>query len=137
MGGAAQGGTGRRRHNRVGLSTGARHPHRTVPVKVNAWVDAGVASLVEALNALPDVVTLDSCEGDGRRAAYVLLTATGDLDGLAAALADALGRTATVAVHGEAGCDRLVELRLAPGAVPAASAALGRLAAVGPARAAG
>jgi hypothetical protein len=36
--------------------------HRTILVKVNAYVDAGVAPLVTALNAIDGVVTLASCE---------------------------------------------------------------------------
>jgi hypothetical protein len=36
--------------------------HREVPVQVTAWVDEGIADLVTALNALPDVVTLSSCQ---------------------------------------------------------------------------
>lgn len=51
--------------------------HRTVPIKVTAWVDEGVAPLVEALNAYPHVVTLDSCEGNGE-GAYVLFTCEGE-----------------------------------------------------------
>ncbi len=37
--------------------------HVEVPVKVNAWVDAGVKDLVEALSAFPHVCTVESCEG--------------------------------------------------------------------------
>ena len=40
--------------------------HEQVSVKVNAFVDRGVAPLVEALNAINGVVTLESCE----RASY-------------------------------------------------------------------
>lgn len=44
-------------------------PHTQVPVKVNAWVDEGIAPLVEALCEHPDVVTYSSCEGhDGETA---------------------------------------------------------------------
>ena len=40
-------------------------PHREVPVQVTAWVDEGVAELVTALNAVPGLMTLSSCqEGD-------------------------------------------------------------------------
>jgi hypothetical protein len=46
--------------------------HREVPVKVTAWVDEGVAPLVAALNEFRDVMTLDSCEHDPDRGAYVL-----------------------------------------------------------------
>jgi hypothetical protein len=37
-------------------------PHREIPVQVTAWVDEGVADLVVALNAVPGVLTLDSCQ---------------------------------------------------------------------------
>jgi hypothetical protein len=36
--------------------------HREIPVRVTAWVDEGVADLVVALNAVPGVLTLDSCQ---------------------------------------------------------------------------
>ena len=48
--------------------------HEEVPVKVTAWVDGGVAVLVEALNTCHEIITLDSCEGDAKRPAYVLFT---------------------------------------------------------------
>ena len=38
--------------------------HREVPVQVTAWVDEGIADLVMALNAVPGVMTLDSCQED-------------------------------------------------------------------------
>src|SRR5438034_211864 len=37
-------------------------PHREIPVQVTAWVDEGVAELVTALNTVPGVLTLDSCQ---------------------------------------------------------------------------
>lgn len=45
--------------------------HRQVCVKVNALVDAGVAELVEVLNSIEGVLTLDSCEGDAEHRAHV------------------------------------------------------------------
>lgn len=94
---------------------------------MNARVDAGVAELVEALSADPSVMTLDSCQGDRGRRAYVLLTTDGDLDALAATLAAALDRIAEVTVHGSPGDPhRMVELRLEPAAVAAAVARLRR-----------
>jgi hypothetical protein len=42
---------------------GGRHAHEQVAVKVNAFVDRDVAPLIEALNAVDGVVTLDSCQG--------------------------------------------------------------------------
>jgi len=45
--------------------------HKTVRVKVNAWVDEDVAPLVLALNEFPNVWTLDSCQGENGKHAYV------------------------------------------------------------------
>jgi hypothetical protein len=43
-----------------------------VPVKVNAWVDSGVAPLVAALSRRPELITVDSCEeSSDPAAAYV------------------------------------------------------------------
>ena len=44
--------------------------HRETPVKVNAWVDEGVAPLVEALNDFERVWTAASCETDDSLAPY-------------------------------------------------------------------
>lgn len=46
--------------------------HAQVPVKVNAMVDEGIAQLVEALSAVPGLVTLESCQGGNGRDAYVI-----------------------------------------------------------------
>lgn len=54
--------------------------HSEIPVKVNAWVDAGVAPLVEALSEFENVWTLASCEDDqseARRGAYVMFAYEG------------------------------------------------------------
>lgn len=51
--------------------------HREIPIKVTAWVDEGVASLVSALNEYDQLVTLDSCECDERKSAYVLFRCQG------------------------------------------------------------
>ncbi len=45
--------------------------HTETLVKVNAWVDEGVAPLVRALNQFDDAITLDSCEGHQGESAYV------------------------------------------------------------------
>lgn len=45
--------------------------HHEILVKVNAWIDKGVAPLVESLNLFEGVVTLDSCEGCNGDPAYV------------------------------------------------------------------
>ena len=47
--------------------------HQEVPVKVNAWVDAGIADLVSALSEIDGLVTLESRQGDAaRRNAFVM-----------------------------------------------------------------
>jgi hypothetical protein len=47
--------------------------HHEVPVKVNAWVDEGIADLVSALSELDGLLTLESCQGDiGEREAFVI-----------------------------------------------------------------
>src|SRR5262245_23864063 len=50
---------------------GAAMSHEEVVVKVNAKVDRAVAPLVAALNELPGIITVESCEGDAEREAYV------------------------------------------------------------------
>jgi hypothetical protein len=46
--------------------------HRKVFVKVNAWVDEGIADLVSALSEIEGLITLESCQGDtGTRDAFV------------------------------------------------------------------
>ena len=47
--------------------------HHEVPVKVTAWVDEGIAPLVLALNELPGVQTLDSCQGGDQQGGTCLL----------------------------------------------------------------
>ena len=44
--------------------------HAEVPVKVTAYVDEGIAPLVEALNKIPGLYTLDSCEAGADGMAY-------------------------------------------------------------------
>ena len=47
--------------------------HRKVLVKVNAWVDEGIADLVSALSEIEGLATLESCQGDiGSRDAFVI-----------------------------------------------------------------
>jgi hypothetical protein len=46
--------------------------HREVPVKVNAWVDEGIADLVSALSEIDGLVTLESCQGDSGCSAFVI-----------------------------------------------------------------
>jgi len=45
---------------------------RMVPVKINAWVDEGIAELVAALSRVKGLETLESCQGDAERDAFVI-----------------------------------------------------------------
>jgi hypothetical protein len=64
--------------------------HREIPVKVNAWVDEGIAPLVVALNEHERIWTLDSCQSDEALGAYVMFAfegAAGQVDQFASGLA--------------------------------------------------
>ena len=61
----------------VGSGEPEERQHTQVVVKVNAEVDEQVAPLVSALNEFDGVLTLDSCQGDGRCMAYVYFTRCG------------------------------------------------------------
>jgi hypothetical protein len=78
----------------------AGRDHEEIPVKVTAWIDRGVAPVVEALNAFGHVLTVDSCECDERQAASVLFRVRGNADdatGFASRLASTLnGRSSDV-----------------------------------------
>jgi hypothetical protein len=52
--------------------------HQEIPLKVTAWIDEGIAPLVQALNALERVETLDSCEDDAAYGGYVFFRYRGD-----------------------------------------------------------
>lgn len=73
--------------------------HREVPVRVNAWVDEGVADLVVALNAIPGVKTLDSCQEDPRHGLASVMFCTHDEGELYATV----GRLAQVIATGPRG----------------------------------
>ena len=45
------------------MPTAETEVHREILVKVNAWVDEGIAPLVQALNEFAHVRTRQSCEG--------------------------------------------------------------------------
>jgi len=45
--------------------------HKEVPIKVTAWIDEGVAALVQALNARDTILTVSSCQGQGDGPAHV------------------------------------------------------------------
>ncbi len=73
--------------------------HREVPIKVNAWVDEGIAPLVAALNDSDRVWTTASCEDDAAGGltpfpAYVMFSYEGsgfESARFVAELAEALG----------------------------------------------
>jgi len=67
--------------------------HDEVPVQVTAWVDEGIAGLVTALNALPGVMTLSSCqEGpDGLARVSFCTHEDGSLYGTVRGMAEAIG----------------------------------------------
>jgi hypothetical protein len=46
-------------------------PHREILIKINAWVDEGIAPLVETLNRIDGVLTLESCQGDPEHEAQI------------------------------------------------------------------
>ncbi len=49
-----------------------RNGHKQVWVRVNAPVDSGVARIVELLNSIPKLQTVDSCQGiPGQKLAHV------------------------------------------------------------------
>lgn len=54
--------------------------HKQVPAKVTAYVDEGIKELVELLNMIPNVCTIESCEGDNSRPACVSLDYGVDYD---------------------------------------------------------
>ena len=69
--------------------------HEQVLVKVTAWVDKGIAPLVDALNRHDFIFTVDSCQGDPddpQRPAYVWFRAYNEAETilLAGALASTL-----------------------------------------------
>lgn len=45
--------------------------HEQTWVKVNTHVDAGVLGIVSALSLFPTLQTIESCQGDGEKAAWV------------------------------------------------------------------
>lgn len=60
-----------------GLAKLSGRGHKEVPVKVTAWADEGVVPLVEALSEFPWIITIDSCQDNGR-GAHVFFRHYGD-----------------------------------------------------------
>ena len=54
--------------------------HTQVAVKVNAFVDEGIARLVEALGLFQEIQTIESCEGSSEHRAYVYFVHCGEVD---------------------------------------------------------
>ena len=54
--------------------------HQEIPIKLTAWIDQGVVTLVEALDGFEDVLTVASCDDDGIQGAYVLFRLRGTSD---------------------------------------------------------
>jgi hypothetical protein len=84
--------------------------HTEIPVKVNAWVDEGIAPLVEALNEFEHVSTAASCEDDQsafRRGAYVMFSYEGgDVAGFASGLAATIDEQAVLQIEWRLGEDQ-------------------------------
>jgi hypothetical protein len=98
---------------RIGRKNGSNPaPHREIPVKLTAWVDADVAPLVMALDGIADVMTLDSCQGGPDTPAYVFFRHRGD--GRKAALFAA--ELAAVLSPHEAAADYVLTAEWRPGA---------------------
>jgi len=55
------------------MKNDSKNQHKQVPAKVTAYVDEGIKDLVELLNTIPNVCTIDSCEGSDRFTACVSL----------------------------------------------------------------
>lgn len=47
--------------------------HAQTQVKVNAFVDEGIADLVEALSAVEGLLTVESCQGDAETGAHAFV----------------------------------------------------------------
>ena len=103
--------------------------HKQVWVKVNAPVDDGVAALVEALSAFPQLRTRESCESlDGNGTAWVWFTYGEDgpedwrplaefvLGYLAPGLMQALGDRVNIGI--DATDFNIAKLSVRPGAMP-------------------
>ena len=104
--------------------------HREIPVKVNAWVDSGIAPLVCALNEILCIYTVDSCQGRKGRPAYVYFRYLGSekhepafVSFLAKMMAQQCAREwlYTITMEWNSGEQPLLQIQCAPEAVPRVS----------------
>lgn len=101
--------------------------HPQTWVKVNAPVDNGVAQLVSALSAIPDLETLESCQGDADGGPAFVLFRYGDwrtcaefiFERLLPALPPELRADTMVLLRAYDTDNAMGELRLDPAAIPA------------------
>jgi len=106
--------------------------HREVPVQVNAWVDEGVADLVLALNTIPGIQTLDSCQEDPNHGQASVMFCTHDETELYATislLARAIGdgpreRVSLSLSWGSDDAPAIADLRCPPGRLSAVADAV-------------
>lgn len=103
--------------------------HTEIPIKVNCWVDEGIAPLVGALNEFEDVWTLDSCEDDRsdlHQGAYVMFAYRGsDADSFAFSLQREVPPSAHLEVDRQLGEDEpLLILSCPPSQVDATARAV-------------
>lgn len=105
--------------------------HREIPMRVNAWVDEGIAPLVKALNDFDtNLLTVDSCERDQNGAAYVaFLAKCGSLSEMVQRLSVAAGggHKATWCVEWFDGSEEpIAQIRVDPKAIGSLAAAISR-----------
>ena len=87
--------------------------HREVSVKVNSWVDCGIAPLVAAMNEFDEILTVDSCEGGDDAPAYVYFIHHGDAE---QASAFVIKLSALLGTRLHSCCDYKLRLEWTPGA---------------------
>ncbi len=94
------------------MSTERATEHTEVPVEVIAYVDEGVAPLVAAINKIPGLYTLDSCEGNGNEMAYCYVAHRGSTGEFASMLADI---ASALRSEVDACCEYRISLEWIPG----------------------
>ena len=120
-------------------SPDSKNGHAQVWVKVNAPVDRGLEPLISALSAFPSLQTLESCEGDADRPAWVCFyygsyweqqwrgLADFTLGFLGPALIREVGDSAAVSIRVDACGIPRGELSVRPGMISAVTSALASL----------